>query len=201
MLNVFAATGLAAALLAAPLAAQQAAPAPSSVVVDVVTVNGSGCPAGSASVTSVGATGFRISFDGYVAWTGPSAAVTDFRKNCQFSLAIEVPEGWQYAVIQGEQSGFAWLAAGVTAVQRTSYYFQGSSATTAASHTFTGPYAGSWRTTDIVDVASLNYSPCGGGVNLNINTEVRISGGPSATSTNLIAFGEQLTPTVAWRAC
>jgi len=161
------------------------------IVIDLVTVNGSGCPAGTAAVAvSPDNTAFTVTYSDYLAVVGVGSTTTSFRKNCQLNIIVHVPSGFTYAVSQVDYRGFASLANGASATTKANYYFQGQSQTVSSTHTFRGPYADDWQTTDNVDLAALVYAPCGVLRNLNINTELRAAVGTSnpATTTSLIAM-------------
>ncbi|WP_395992170.1 DUF4360 domain-containing protein [Actinomadura sp. 9N215] len=161
-------------------AESQSARPPRGVTMEVATVLGSGCPAGTAKVTpSDDGDGFTVTFDKYLAWGGGDAPPTDFRKNCQLNVKVNAPEDYTYAVVGISSRGFAHVQAGASAVRRTSYYFQGSSETRAVTHTIEGPANRSWRFTDRINRSELVYKPCDGNPNLNINTEVRVNAGDS----------------------
>jgi len=156
---------------------------PGNIVVDVVTVNGSGCPPGTAAVaTSPDNTAFTVTYSEYLAQVGVGAAPTDFRKNCQLNLLVHVPQGFTYAIAEADYRGFAALASGATAVQRANYYFQGTTPTAVVSHPLAGPMVDDWLTVDATTVAELVYAPCGVQRNLNVNTELRVSAGTSDPS-------------------
>ena len=71
--------------------------------VSVQTVNGSGCPAGSASVAmQPDNTGFRIRYSDFRAEDGGTAEPTAIRKNCQVNLLVHVPQGFTFAIARGE---------------------------------------------------------------------------------------------------
>lgn len=161
----------------------QVSPPTSQITMEVVTVNGSGCPAGTAAVApSEDNTAFTVTYSDYIAQVGVGASAIDFRKNCQLNLKINVPSGFTYAVAQADYRGYAYLEDGAYALEKASYYFQGSSTTTAISHNFYGPLDDNWQATDQTDVASLVWAPCGEVRNLNLNTELRVYGGASDTS-------------------
>ncbi|HYN92860.1 MAG TPA: DUF4360 domain-containing protein [Pilimelia sp.] len=185
MLKALAVTGIAASLLASPLAIESASSAPPSgkVTVEVVTVNGSGCPNKTADVAAAADnTAFTVTYSNYLAERGPEAKPTDFRKNCQLSLKIKVPAGFTYAVAQADYRGFAHLVKGATAQQNANYYFMGQSATATVSHAFAGPMSDDWQTTDAAEFASLVWAPCGEVRNLNVNTDLRVYGPAKSTS-------------------
>ncbi|MEV4437025.1 DUF4360 domain-containing protein [Streptomyces sp. NPDC049555] len=182
------------ALLATPLARPagwEGTPPPDKIVIDVVAVNGSGCPAGSANVNvSPDNTAFTVSYSNYVAQVGVGAKPTDFRKNCQLSLNVHVPQGFTYAVARADYRGFAHLEKGATGLERASYYFQGMQQTSYVNHPFTGPLNDNWQTSDTTDIDALVYAPCGALRNFNINTELRVDAGTSdpTKTTSLLAM-------------
>ncbi|WP_433182109.1 DUF4360 domain-containing protein [Actinoallomurus sp. CA-150999] len=160
--------------------ASDTAPPTDPITVDVKTVNGSGCPQGTATVTELSDnTGFTVKYSDYVAEAGAGAGSTDFRKNCQLSLLVHVPQGFTYAIAQADYAGNAHLQAGATGLEQANYYFQGNSETVAVGHPLSGPYDGAWHNTDRADTATLVYKPCGVDRILNVNTELRVSTGDS----------------------
>ncbi|MFD9129271.1 DUF4360 domain-containing protein [Kitasatospora sp. NPDC059571] len=188
MVRTLVAAGAAAASLFAATAPAVATsgwqnPPPSDrIVIDVATVNGSGCPAGTAAVAvSPDNTAFTVTYSDYLAQVGVGSKPTDFRKNCQLDLRVHVPQGFTYAIASADYRGFAHLEKGATGLQRAAYYFQGSPQTSALEHRYNGPLDDSWQATDSVPVAALVWAPCGEERNFNINTELRVSGGSSDT--------------------
>jgi hypothetical protein len=175
MFAVLAIGSMVGSLLGAPTAVA-AGDAPSEkITINVQTVNGSGCPAGSATVIpAADNTAFTVAYSDYVATAGPGVKPTDFRKNCQLSLRVDVPHGFTYAIARADYHGHAWLASGVTARQTASYYFMGKAPTAEVRETFAGPFDGAWSTTDSAQVAALVWAPCGATVNLNVNTDLRV---------------------------
>ena len=149
------------------------------VTVEVVAANGSGCAPGTAAVvTAPDKSGFRIKYYDFVAEAGGGANPTDRRKNCQIGVVVGVPAGWTFAIAEAEYRGRARLASGATGLQRTNYYWQGSSDNSRTEDTFAGPYSGYWRTADVAPV--LTYVPCAEERVLNINTELRVDAAASS---------------------
>ncbi|GAB7039048.1 MULTISPECIES: DUF4360 domain-containing protein [Catenuloplanes] len=154
------------------------------VTVEVLAASGSGCPPGSASViTKSDKSGFRIRYYDFVAYAGGGAAVAERRKNCQIGVLITVPAGWTFAIAEAEYRGRARLHPGATGLQRTNYYWQGSSENSGTEQTFTGPLGGYWSTRDVAPV--LIYTPCTAQRVLNINTELRVDAGGSAGTSSM----------------
>ncbi|MFF4223671.1 DUF4360 domain-containing protein [Streptomyces abikoensis] len=205
--------GAAVALLGASFSPQAAAaskaPPPDRIVIDVVAVNGSGCPAGTTAVAvAPDNTAFTVSYSNYLAQVGVGSKPTDFRKNCQLGLNIHVPQGFTYAISRADYRGFAHLESGATGLEKASYYLQGQSQTSSASHRFAGPVSDDWQTSDVTDVASLVYAPCGVQRILNVNTELRVSAGSSdPSSTNSFLAMDSTDGSVntlyhfAWKEC
>src|ERR1041384_1184898 len=107
-----------AALLFSAVIPPSAAEFAPDITVDVVTVNGSGCPAGTASVApSTDGKSFRVSFSDFLAQSGPGAKPTDFRKNCQLNLRVNHSDGMTYGISRVTYRGFAHLAAGGPGVE------------------------------------------------------------------------------------
>jgi hypothetical protein len=155
-------------------------PPPDHITIDVVTVNGSGCRAGTAAVAvSPDNTAFTVTYSEYMAQVGVGAKPTDFRKNCQLNLRVNVPQGFTYGIAQTDYRGFGHLERGATGTERANYYFQGMSETAHKSHSWKGPLSDDWQATDKVEVAAIVYHPCGERRNFNINTELRVSAGSS----------------------
>ncbi|MFE6051908.1 DUF4360 domain-containing protein [Kitasatospora sp. NPDC056446] len=153
---------------------------PDRIVIDVATVNGSGCPAGTAAVAvSPDNTAFTVTYSDYLAQVGVGSKPTDFRKNCQLDLRVHVPQGFTYAIASADYRGFAHLEKGAGGIERANYYFQGQPQTAYQAHRFDGPRDDSWQATDTVDVAALVWAPCGEERNFNINTELRVAAGGS----------------------
>ncbi|RDI59018.1 DUF4360 domain-containing protein [Nocardia pseudobrasiliensis] len=219
MYKKFAAIGAAMFAFAVPMSGAQALgdpspgwptpPPPDKIVIDVVTVNGSGCPQGTAAVAvSPDNTAFTVTYSQYTAQVGVGSTPTDFRKNCQLNLKVHVPGGFTYGIASADYRGFASLAKGATALERARYYFQGNSPTDFVDHTFKGSFEDDWQATDSTDVASIVYLPCGENRNFNINTQLRVDAGTSdpKKTTSFITMDStdgaiNTTYHFAWKKC
>ncbi|KIA61803.1 DUF4360 domain-containing protein [Nocardia vulneris] len=181
---------------------------PDKIVIDVVTVNGTGCPKDTAAVAvSPDNTAFTVTYSAYTAQVGPGAGPTDFRKNCQLNLKVHVPQGFTYGIAQADYRGFASLQKGATALERARYYFQGNSPTDFVDHTFKGPFSDDWQKTDTTEVGAIVYLPCGETRNFNINTQLRVDAGNSdPKKTSFITMDStdgaiNTTYHFAWKVC
>ncbi|MBW5425909.1 DUF4360 domain-containing protein [Streptomyces sp. BG9H] len=177
-------TGAVAALFGSTLSAYSPTgtlePPPDKIVIEVATVNGSGCPRGTAAVAvSEDNTAFTVTYSDYLARAGGGADPTAFRKNCQLNLIVYVPQGFTYAIASADYRGYASLQPGAKGIEKASYYFQGSPSTAAITHEFKGAHHDNWQATDTTDWAQLVWAPCGERRNFNINTELRVDVGTS----------------------
>ncbi|MFD3695977.1 DUF4360 domain-containing protein [Streptomyces sp. NPDC058646] len=212
--------GALAALVAAATPAGAAAPGPGpgvgplitappdKIVIELATVNGSGCREGTAEVAvAPDNTAFTVTYSEYLAQVGPGAPATAFRKNCQLNLRVHVPSGFTYAIVQADYRGFAFLQPGAWGQEKASYYFQGMPQTSQRTHQFNGPLNDNWQATDRTEYADLVWAPCGEKRNFNINTELRVNAGtsgPQATSFMAMDSTDAGVSTLyhlAWQVC
>ncbi|MFD9890319.1 DUF4360 domain-containing protein [Amycolatopsis sp. NPDC059027] len=155
-------------------------PPPDRIIIDVATVNGSGCPPNSAAVAVASDnTAFTVTYSEYTAQVGVGSSPTDFRKNCQINLRVHVPQGFTYGIAAADYRGFAHLESGASGLERANYYFQGNSPTAYVNHPIKGFFEDDWQFRDSTDVGAIVFKPCGEERNLNINTELRVNAGSS----------------------
>jgi hypothetical protein len=181
MFSFLAAAAMAASVIIIPPGgAPNTTPPPDYMTIDVVTVNGTGCPAGTAAVAvSPDRKAFTVTYSQFMAQVGVGALPTDLRKNCQLNLRINIPQGFTYGIAQADYRGFAHLERGATGLERANYYFQGMSPTAYRNHNYAGPLSDDWQATDTTELAAIIYHPCGEQRLLNINTELRVNAGTS----------------------
>jgi hypothetical protein len=191
-----------------PGSASAETPPMEGITLDVVSVNGSGCPPGTADVTVLpDGSGFRVVYRDFLARAGGSADPVEFRKNCQLNVLVHVPQGFTFAIASAEYRGRARLEAGATALQRTNYYIQGSPDNNYVDHTFAGPLFSGWQTADRTPVTELVYTPCGEFRSVNVNTELRVDEGNTnagRTSSMSMRASEGNVDTIVhfqWKQC
>ncbi|MGF1425695.1 DUF4360 domain-containing protein [Kitasatospora sp. LaBMicrA B282] len=206
----FSATVLCALAFSGPAQALTFPPVPSGpgFTIGLVSLNGSGCPDGTAAVApSPDGTAFTVTYSDYLAKSGAGTAPTDSRRNCQLTVQVHAPQGFTYAVAEADYRGYASLAAGASAQEQANYYFQGMQQTGTITHPFNGPLNDDWQATDTTNIASLVWSPCGEVRDLNINTELRTDQGTAdPTTTNYMTMDStdgSLTTTyhLDWAQC
>ncbi|GLZ28794.1 hypothetical protein Lesp02_09840 [Lentzea sp. NBRC 105346] len=208
MLNTVTAALMAASIIIPP-GAPGTTPPPDHITIDIVTINGSGCPAGTAAVAiSEDNKAFTVTYSDFLAQVGVGAKPTDFRKNCQLNLRVNVPQGFTYGIASADYRGFASLEAGASGLEKANYYFQGMSPTAYSTHSYAGPLTDNWQATDTTEVAAIVYHPCGELRNFNINTELRVNAGSSDTTktTSFMSMDStdgniETTYHFAWKTC
>jgi hypothetical protein len=193
-----------------PLAADPTVEPPEQqIAIDLVTVNGSGCPPEETAIAvSEDNTAFTVTYHQYRAQVGGGARPVERRRNCQLVANVLVPNGFTYAIIKADYRGFASLAEGATGWEQANYYFQGHSRTTEVRHSIVGPYEDDWQTTDETEVKERVWAPCGAKRFLNVNTSLRVDAGGSDLSETTSYLDMESTDVdfstmyhLAWKKC
>jgi len=152
-------------------------PPPSQVTIRSVRWNGSGCPSnGVQTIINPDATIITLLFNNYTASVGQGISRAEARKNCQVSLDLQYPTGYQYSVADVTIRGYIDIDAGVTATVQSRYYFQGMAGGRDAisKYDINGPFHNSFSKSDGVPVESLVWSPCGAVAAAQINNDIRL---------------------------
>jgi hypothetical protein len=174
-MNFFTASLLffASAIIAAP--SRFTGPDPSKVYLDSISYGGTGCPQGSVGKSvAEDRQSFTLIFDSFVASSGPSVPITEGRKNCQLNINLRFPQGFSYTVAQFDYRGYVQLPAGVSAEQKSTYYFQGQTTQASGLSRWDGPKVLDYRVSDRLEAAAMVWCPCGFVLPININSQVRL---------------------------
>lgn len=133
---------------------------------------GTGCPAGSASVSvSPDQSAVSVLFDQFLAEAGRTTGRRIDRKSCNLSIPVRVPQGYSVAVFQIDYRGF-------NAVPRGGYnrfdseYFWAGARGPRISRTFAGPLNDNFTVTDDLLATALVWTPCGASTNLRVNASM-----------------------------
>ena len=182
--------------------ARAADPPPDRVTVEVITINGSGCPAGTVDVAiAPNNTALTLIYDALAAEIGPDARPSAFRRNCQLTLPLHVPSGWTYAIASVRARGDLFLASGVSATVKRAFAFQGEVMPVPWSTTIAGPSEDDWELHDAVDATQLRWAPCGEQRLLNVNSELRLARGSSGSGTQSYVDQTQQQLGLVWKRC
>lgn len=164
---------------------------------------GTGCPAGSASVTlSPDQTALSILFDNYVAEAGSGRRVD--RKSCNISVPVQVPQGYSVAVFQVDYRGFNSIPRGGQSRFDAEYFWAGARGPR-VSRTFVGPVSDMYTISDGLIANSLVWTPCGASVNLRVNTSMMAQsnarGEQALATVDSADVSSGLIYHVQWRRC
>ncbi|MBE9216055.1 DUF4360 domain-containing protein [Plectonema cf. radiosum LEGE 06105] len=181
-------------LATATVMAASVAPAFAQPKVQIVGANygGSGCPAGSASVTvSPDGQELSILFDGYVA--DASAKPAERRKNCNLTIPVKVPAGFQVSVYKFDYRGY--VAPATTGRLTAEYFFAGQRGPKIVRN-----IRGEKDYLASDNIQTLVWSRCGDSVNMRVNSGLSATGRGIA-SLDSVDVSHGLKYLLKYRAC
>ncbi len=167
---------------------------------------GTGCPAGSASVTlSPDETALSILFDSYLAEAGSATGRTVDRKSCNISIPVQVPSGYSVSIFQVDYRGFNLIpAAGAYTRMDTEYFWAGSRGPRFA-RVYSGPTADNYTLSDGLVAQTMVWTPCGASVNLRVNSSIMAQTNRQQQQTMITVDSADLTSGLVyhlqWRRC
>lgn len=165
------------------------APGPGEVEIKDVTVNGSGCPIGTASVLVTNsrpggpADYFQVTYDNFIVERGDELAPKDSRKFCNLALDVKFPQGWAFTIFKMEMDGYAEIARGARGEVKTEYFFPHVSRKKRHRKRVKGPFEGDYAQMDDIGIFSSITSRCGVTIPLNLKTTMKLSGSRKRYST------------------
>lgn len=199
VLSVFSA----AALCAVPAFGQEG-PGRGEVEIKDVTVNGSGCPVGTATVIITNSKengpidSGVATFDSFIV-EKPGKD----RKFCNIAVDMKFPHGWSYALVETYLPGTAVIQKGVTASVQTSIAFRGTDATAKSKRSQKGYWEGTFNLQEQFDRPV--WSPCGKVLPLNLKITASLSGKPELDGEpsiiQLSGLNRDQHFTIRWRRC
>ena len=133
---------------------------------------GSGCPAGSASVTlSPDQKALSILFDEYIAEAGGDTGKRIDRKSCNIAIPVHVPQGFSVSIFQVDYRGYTFVPRGGEARFNVEYFFAGQQGPR-VTKSFRGFVDDEYTLTNNLAAHALVWSACGADVNLRVNTSM-----------------------------
>ena len=146
------------------------------VTIEGVKYAGSGCKAGTASVSySKDLQTFTILIDKFEPTIGPDTTISNHVKNCNLNFQVNYPPGYQYTLYKYDYTGYFLLEPGDTLKQTSTYWFAGASSRRTFQSTLHGPYKGDYTFTDTLQSNLWVWSPCGTSGALNIDTQAALT--------------------------
>ncbi|MFI5952778.1 DUF4360 domain-containing protein [Cryptosporangium sp. NPDC051539] len=183
-------------------------PPPGQFGMTVESVNGTGCPFGTATVTPNGdKTAFTVAYSNYSAQAGGGVPALQARASCLLTVSVSVPQGFTFGINRTTFRGFADLAPGATGTLSTQYWFVGQAQTGQIRRDYSGPFTDNWQATDEIPLATMQWMPCRANYPLNINSQLLVRAGsqnPKTTSVmTMDATDSEITTlyNIAWRRC
>jgi len=181
--------------------------APEQVTIENLVYAGTGCIAGSvAENIAEDNTAFTLLFDSFVAEIGPGISRRESRKFCQLNMELSHSAGWSFAILDLNTRGYVGLDRNVEALQKTSFYFQGSPVTGEVEESFVGFLDDDYESNHIIPADQANWSPCGESRSLNVKTQVRLNNSHNRRGTGIITAdsldGQMYTTFgLVWKQC
>jgi hypothetical protein len=132
---------------------------------------GSGCPAGSASVSlTEDQKTISILFDQYLAQAGGNGQQID-RKACNLAIPVHVPQGYSVSIFEVDYRGFASIPRGGSGRFAVEYFFAGAQGPL-LSKNFVGPQDSDFLISHTLAAEALVWSRCGEDVIMRVNSSV-----------------------------
>jgi hypothetical protein len=170
-----------------------AVPDPNSIYIEQVTVNGSGCPAGTVAANfTPDYSMLELTFSSFVAQIGPGTMPSDWRKNCIVAVTLHIPAGFTFALIGANYRGYAQLDPGVTGRQQTTYFIAGMlGANTMRTDVPKELDAyGNYERNDEIPVENWVWAKCGVDSIANLNASVSLNNSKAPKSYGLMTLDE-----------
>lgn len=136
---------------------------------------GSGCPAGSVSVTlSPDEKALSLLFDEYTVEAGGTTGKSYDRKSCNVAIPVHVPQGRSVSILTVDYRGYNHLASRASSQFNVEYFFAGGRGP-AFRKSFYGPLDSDYMITNELVADALVWSGCGVDVNLRTNSSMKVN--------------------------
>ena len=156
---------------------------------------GTGCSAGSVSVTGANTDTLSILFDSYDAGADSMSGLR--RASCNFAVPVKVPQGYQVSVMTADWEGFA---EGRTQLRR-KYFFAGQPRVRWLTSNFNSRHGTDFHKRDTMQHRTLTWAKCGRNVNLRINSNIRARGNSSYMAVDTLDMQNKVKFHLKWRRC
>jgi hypothetical protein len=136
---------------------------------------GTGCPAGSASVSlTEDAQTLSILFDSFVVQAPTMQGAAFDRKSCNLRIPVRVGPGYQVALIAFDYNGFAAIPSGGRGQFQARYSYVGQLRPAVFNKTFLGGQANNYSLKNELISTSIDWSPCSTGKDLMMTVDANI---------------------------
>lgn len=167
---------------------------------------GTGCPAGTASVTlSPEQDAISILFDQFVTEAGNTTGKRVDRKACNLSIPVSVPQGYSLSVIQTDYRGFNLIPASGAYNRLDTEYFWAGIRGPRFSRVYSGPANENYTQSNGILAGALVWSPCGTSVTLRVNSSIMSQSNARMDQTMMTVDSADITSGLLyhlqWRRC
>lgn len=146
------------------------------ILIQNITYKGTGCVDESTASVNIAEDkqAFTVTFSEFAAQTGPMLSPLEGRKNCNLTIDLDIPYGWQFSIASFNFRGYISLDQGVVAEHSATYFLQGDPKQLKFASTAKGAYNGEYVYTDNIGIGSTVWSRCGIKRALNVNTAINV---------------------------
>ncbi|KAJ9145442.1 hypothetical protein NKR23_g5295 [Pleurostoma richardsiae] len=154
------------------------------VYIQGVTFQGSGCPAGSASVQLlVDGRTFTVIYDKLAVSAGRGTTDSDYQKLCDLSIRFSHTPGYQFGIFTASQRGFCNLQSGDTGLVDVNFGYSEEDEEVRRVTTYKGPIHQDYLKTDDFTASTTHWSSCGTPGTLIVTIEITLDAqDPSGSS-------------------
>ncbi len=164
---------------------------------------GTGCPAGSASVTlSPDQKSLSLIFDSFQVQANSFKTLD--RKSCNLAIPVHVPQGFSISIIEADYRGFNSLPYGAESQFSSEYFFAGGRGPKVI-RKFFGELDSDYLVQSNVVLTGLVWSACGADVNLRVNSSIyvksNLAGEDALATIDSADFKAGILYKIQWRRC
>ncbi|SDP32250.1 DUF4360 domain-containing protein [Lentzea jiangxiensis] len=171
-------------------------PPPGPVAIEVTSVAGTGCPAGTTTVAmSEDNQAFTVTYSDFLVQGNGSEA----KKSCTIELELHHAAGYTYGIAATDYRGFAHLTDKARGVVRNSYRFPGFP-TRHSSREFQA-MSDNWHVTDTP--SGIAHGPCKDRKPLTVETELKVTGKGPGSFLTMDSTDSSVSSTfrLSWKKC
>lgn len=156
---------------------------------------GTGCKAGSVSISGSNTASLSILFDNYDAGKNSKTGLT--RSACSFSIPIKIPSGYKITHLTADWEGYV---EGKGEISR-KYFLSGQAHTAWLKNIYYKPEGDNFMIRDKINQAALSSSCNGGIFNLRVDSQLKIIGDESYAAIDSTDLHNKVQLSLQFRAC
>lgn len=167
---------------------------------------GTGCPAGTASVTlSPDQDAISILFDQFVTEAGSATGRRVDRKSCNLSVPVRVPQGYSVSVFKTDYRGYNLVPESGAYNRLDTEYFWAGVRGPRFRKTYSGPTNENYIQSNGIIVNAIVWTPCGASVTLRVNSSIMSQSNPQMDETMMTVDSADISSGfiyhIQWRRC